>query len=70
MDRGILVDRLKFDPINQSNFNRLPYCNYTPVCLRFAIEYEYMYVLRPSALIPLVSFRRRGRGGFWVGAGG
>ena len=29
MDRGILVDRLKFDPINQSNFNRLPYCNYT-----------------------------------------
>jgi hypothetical protein len=29
MDRGILVDRLKFDPINQSNFNRLRYCNYT-----------------------------------------
>ena len=29
MDRGILVDRLKFDPINQSNFNRLRYFNYT-----------------------------------------
>ena len=43
MDRGILVDRLKFDPINQSNFNRLPYCNHTIVSLWFSSHPRFTF---------------------------